>query len=95
MLGCNIHDDMIGYIVVTDSPYFAQTDAQGLARISGVPAGTYRLRVWAPRIADAPPSLERLVQLGETGDMAVDFVLAKALLAAPTPRPGRAEWDAY
>ena len=95
VLGCNIHDDMIGYILVTDSPYFAQTDVQGRARISGLPAGAYRLRVWAPRIADAPASLERLVQVGEAAETAVDFALTKALLAAPTPRPGRAEWDAY
>ena len=95
VLGCNIHDDMIGYILVTDSPYFAQTDAHGLGRISGVPAGAYRLRVWAPRIADALPNLERLVQVGEAAETAVDFALTKALLAAPTPRPGRAEWDAY
>ena len=95
VLGCNIHDEMIGYILVTDSPYFVQTDAHGLGRISGVPAGAYRLHVWSPRIADAPPSLERAVQVGEAGEIAVEFALTKALLAAPTPRPGRTEWDAY
>jgi hypothetical protein len=31
VLGCNIHDDMVGYIFVADSPYFARTDADGNA----------------------------------------------------------------
>ncbi len=95
VLGCNIHDEMVGYILVTDSPYHAQTDAHGSARIAGVPAGRYRVRVWAPRIADAPASLERQVEVADGAEVAVNFALLKPLLAAPTPRPGRSEWDAY
>lgn len=38
MVGCNIHDWMEGYIVVLPTPYFAVTDARGLARLK-VPAG--------------------------------------------------------
>ncbi|TMP29897.1 methylamine utilization protein [Pseudoalteromonas rubra] len=33
-LGCNIHDWMLGYILVVDSTHFAVTDQQGIARIS-------------------------------------------------------------
>ncbi len=33
-LGCNIHDWMLGFVLVVDSPWFAQTDAQGRARLS-------------------------------------------------------------
>jgi len=95
VLGCNIHDDMIGYILVTDSPYFAQTDTRGIGRISGVAAGHYTLHVWAPRIADPAASLERGVDVSDSGQVDVSLVLAKPLLAAPTPRPGRSEWDAY
>jgi plastocyanin len=95
VLGCNIHDDMIGYILVTESPYFAQTDARGGGRVSGVAPGKYTLRVWAPRVADPPASLERSIEVAESGTVDVNVVLAKPLLAAPTPRPGRTEWDAY
>ncbi len=95
VLGCNIHDDMVGYILVTESPYFGQTDAQGSGRLGGVAAGRYTLRVWSPRIADAPASLQRTVEVGDSGEVAVEVVLAKALLAAPSPRPERSEWDAY
>ena len=95
VLGCNIHDDMIGYVLVTDSPYFGLTDANGSAHIAGVPAGRYTLHVWAPRIADTTASLDRGVEVAESGEATVGVTLAKPLLAAPSPRPGRAEWDAY
>jgi hypothetical protein len=95
VLGCNIHDEMVGYILVTDSPYHGQTDAHGAARIVGVPGGTYRIRAWGPRIADPPASLEQRVEVSDGAAVAVHFALSKPLLAAPTPRPGRTEWDAY
>jgi plastocyanin len=47
-LGCNIHDTMIAYIVVVDTPFAAQTNAAGEAVVRGVPAGTHSVRVWQP-----------------------------------------------
>jgi len=46
VLGCNIHDWMIGYIYVSDSPWFAKTDAEGNASIADLPARAYTVRVW-------------------------------------------------
>ena len=50
-LGCNVHDWMLGYIYVADTPYFAQSDGQGLAVISA-PTGQYSLSLWHPRLGD-------------------------------------------
>ncbi len=47
-LGCNIHDSMVGFIKVVDTPYAAKTDAQGLATLHGLPAGAGVLKVWHP-----------------------------------------------
>src|SRR3979411_2136110 len=47
-LGCNIHDSMLGYIVVTDAPFFGRTGPAGSWKTE-VPAGTYRVTVWYPR----------------------------------------------
>lgn len=47
-LGCNIHDDMTGFIRVVDTPYAAKTDARGEAVIHGLPAGPAQLAVWHP-----------------------------------------------
>src|SRR5215470_12151017 len=40
-LGCNIHDWMEAYILVVDTPYYAVTDARGVARIAGLRGGDY------------------------------------------------------
>ena len=48
VLGCNIHDWMIGYIYVSDSPYFAKTAGDGKAVISDLPPRAYVVRVWHP-----------------------------------------------
>lgn len=46
VLGCNIHDEMIAWVVVLDTPYYASTDSTGVVKLTQVPAGDYRLRVW-------------------------------------------------
>ena len=50
VLGSNIHDQMVGWVVVLDTPYFAQTDAQGQALLEGMPAGAHQLRAWHARL---------------------------------------------
>lgn len=55
-LGCNIHDDMLGYIVVVDTPWFAKTGTDGGARFDALPADSYAVSAWTPRL---PPDAER------------------------------------
>ncbi|HEY2031300.1 MAG TPA: hypothetical protein VGH20_19045 [Myxococcales bacterium] len=43
---CNIHSSMLGYVVVVDTPYFAQADATGAFTIRGVPPGEYEVTAW-------------------------------------------------
>jgi plastocyanin len=47
-LGCNIHDWMVGYIVVADTPVAELTRADGLASIGELAPGNYTLRIWHP-----------------------------------------------
>jgi plastocyanin len=47
-LGCNIHDQMIAFIDVVDTPWAAKTDANGNAAFRGVPAGAVTVDVWHP-----------------------------------------------
>lgn len=60
-VGCNIHDNMISYLYVTDAPWFARTDATGRVQFADLPAGAYDVRVWHPRL---PPARPDLVQEG-------------------------------
>lgn len=46
VLGCNIHDKMVAYVRVVDTPYFGKTDASGLARVDLPAAGKYVVKVW-------------------------------------------------
>lgn len=52
-LGCNIHDFMLAYIVVTDAAFYGRTDASGVWSASAVPPGRYRIEVWTPRLDGA------------------------------------------
>lgn len=47
-LGCNIHDQMIAFVVVVDTPFAAKTGADGVAVIKGLPAGSAPMTVWQP-----------------------------------------------
>ncbi len=49
-LGCNIHDDMLAYVLVTDTPYFDITGTDGGTTFEGVAAGEYIVNVWHPRL---------------------------------------------
>lgn len=57
VLGCNIHDNMVAYVGVVDSPYFAKLTDSGTVSLN-LPAGRYRLRAWHPNAAAAVPSRE-------------------------------------
>ena len=47
-LGCNIHDQMSAFIVVTDSAWTARTNAQGIASFGETPNAPARVTVWHP-----------------------------------------------
>ncbi|MFM0755013.1 methylamine utilization protein [Paraburkholderia strydomiana] len=53
VMGCNIHDSMVAYVMVVDTPWFAKTDANGHASIDNLPADNYKLTAWHYRLADA------------------------------------------
>jgi len=77
VVGCNIHDWMIGYIVVVDTPHFAKTDAQGRVRVD-VPAGRYRLTAWHARGVGEPVS--RIINVPAGGS-----IESVAMLLGPPP----------
>jgi plastocyanin len=47
-LGCNIHDQMSAFIVVTDSAWTARTNGQGIASFGDAPNAPARVTVWHP-----------------------------------------------
>ena len=90
-LGCNIHDSMLAYVLVTDAPYFGRTNATGSWSVD-VARGTYRVTVWHPRMQEGS-ELEREMMIADGDRAALTLRLAKAL--QPAPLESRRSWDAY
>lgn len=79
ILGCNIHDQMLAWVVVVDTPYFGKTNAAGQTNLPPAPAGTYALKVWHPALpAGAQPQEQSLVVTQP--NQSVTFVLKGAAL---------------
>ncbi|MBI2878029.1 MAG: methylamine utilization protein [Candidatus Tectomicrobia bacterium] len=68
---CNVHDEMLAFILVLENPYYAPTDGSGHFTISGVPPGRYRAKVWHEKFT-APA---KTVEVTESGLTPADFQL--------------------
>ena len=71
VLGCNIHDQMVGWVLVLDTPSYAQTSANGQVALSAVPAGHYRLRTWHARLPAGAPVPEQALEVSASGATAL------------------------
>ena len=75
VLGCNIHDNMIAYVYVVDTPWFGKATADGHVRLEGLPAGDYELRAWHYAQAAAAPVQALTLRADETTEAAFTFTL--------------------
>jgi plastocyanin len=83
VLGCNIHDWMVGYIYVSETPFFAKTVA-GVASIDDMPPGEYTVRVWHPGMELGEETTARRVTLNADGPTSVSWDIAlKPALKVP------------
>jgi len=67
---CNVHPEMAGYVIVSPTPYFAETDEDGNYKIKDVPDGTYTLTTWheGAKLQSKPLTVR--------GESKADFTLA-------------------
>jgi len=83
VLGCNIHDNMAAWVLVVDSPLHARSGTDGKARITAVPTGAYRLRVWHPgQPANVEPAAVQISVAEADADAAVRLNVTLNPLAA-------------
>jgi plastocyanin len=68
---CNVHSEMSGYIVVSPTPYFAETDVAGNFRIDNIPDGKYTVVVWHEGLKPEKKSVD------VAGTAKLDFALAR------------------
>jgi len=68
---CNVHSEMSGYLVVTPTPYFALTDADGNYKIANLPDGQYSVAAWHEGGKPQPK------QVKVASDSKADFTLSR------------------
>lgn len=76
-LGCNIHDWMLAYVLVVDTPWYARSNNEGEASLQ-LPPGPHQLQIWHPDLAAPIPAQAITV---------TDRVTPLAITAALRPRP--------
>jgi plastocyanin len=91
VVGCNIHDSMVAYIFVAESPYFGKSNERGEVEIPGAPAGTYAVKAWSPRFKEREPRLLQQVTLkgDETAEIALKLDSALLPPRTATGKPGK------
>lgn len=94
ILGCNIHDHMLAYIVVVDSPVFAKTDSDGVAMLDAAPIDGMKVSIWSPRLRDDNENLT--ITIGDSGSgSALAFRLQKSLRPAHEDQSEVLSWSEY
>ena len=90
-LGCNIHDEMLAYLLVTDAAWYGRT-SEGGSFLAEVPRGRYRVALWHPRLRDNETDLARELTVGEGDRAELTLRLTRGLQPAPlAERPH--SWD--
>ena len=81
VLGCHLHSSMRGHLFVSETPWVAVTDANGIATIVDVPDGAAEMRTWSPEQLTDQPAVQKQV----TGASAI----LEATLNFTPPKPRR------
>jgi plastocyanin len=95
-LGCNIHDHMLGYIVVVDTDVFGTTDESGRVSLSVDDDAThYTVHIWSPRFRETESSLQKELQISNHEDAQLTFTLQKKLRAPHQSLSDGVQWSEY
>jgi hypothetical protein len=93
VLGCNIHDSMLGYIVVVESTRSGVTGPDGRLTLADVPAGRHVVRAWAPGLDRKNPPDVGVVEVGASAPATLAFRLEVAGNAGRKKRGALAAGD--
>lgn len=87
VIGCNIHDWMVGFIVITQSPFISVSDEQGRVNVGGVAPGEWRVSAWHPGLEAGEQGPEQIVSVtaGVRQSVELRFETELALRKPPDP----------
>ena len=83
---CNMHPQMVGYILVVPSKLYVHAGQDGFYRLPNVPAGHHRVVAWAPNAK--PMALE--VDVGDADSATLEFELKQGHAGPHTNKDGMA-----
>lgn len=91
-LGCNIHDWMLGYVYVVDTPYFSKTNESGFLQLE-LPDGDYEVRIYNPLLQKS--DLQRVDKVSISANKNITIQLKHSMLRATDSFEEGDEFDAY
>jgi plastocyanin len=94
-LGCNIHDHMEAHILVVDTPYFAQSAADGRVTLEDLPAGEYAVEVYTPRLRTSGLPEKVPVTLAATTSLETTIRFEDRLRPPHETASGSLSWSHY
>ena len=68
---CNVHVDMLAYVLVLQNPYFAKVNNDGSFSITNIPEGKYTLKLWNERYKAG----DRQVEVKANATSTIEFEL--------------------
>ena len=68
---CNVHVDMLAYVLVLQNPYFAKVNNDGSFSITNMPEGKYTLKLWNERYKAG----DRQVEVKANATSTIEFEL--------------------
>lgn len=84
-IGCNIHDEMRGYIYVTNAGYFGVSGDDGLVNFTDLPPGSYELGTWHPRARVNGATVKVLLKNDDNKNVSVPLDLKQDRLGGLDP----------
>jgi plastocyanin len=87
---CNVHQAMVGHILVLDTPYFVKAGSDGRFRLEGMPDGPGKFYVWHER-AGKPLIMD--IQLPAADDLALELSLTKRRIPNHRNKHGKSYRD--
>jgi hypothetical protein len=75
VLGCNIHDTMVAWVFIVDTPWFARSGVDGVATLKALPNGEYTITTAAPAGKLKPLEMRVTVDGANTGTVRIPVSL--------------------
>jgi len=75
VLGCNIHDTMVAWLFIVDTPWFARSGTNGLVTLKSIPNGEYTITTAAPAGGFRAREMHVLVDGSDASPVRIPVVL--------------------